>query len=81
MKPKILLPLMIVLMLSAFATHGQTSDTSRLLNRMTIPLSRDWTFREVGKPMWYPAMVPGCVHTDLLANKLIDDPFWRDNEK
>jgi beta-mannosidase len=25
--------------------------------------------------------VPGCVHTDLLANKLIDDPFYRDNEK
>jgi len=25
--------------------------------------------------------VPGCVHTDLLANKLIEDPFYRDNEK
>jgi len=49
--------------------------------KMTIPLNHNWTFREVGKPTWYPAMVPGCVHTDLLANKLIDDPFWRDNEK
>jgi beta-mannosidase len=30
---------------------------------------------------WHNATVPGCVHTDLLANKLIDDPFYRDNEK
>jgi beta-mannosidase len=40
-----------------------------------------WKFREVGKPDWYNATVPGCVHTDLLAKKLIDDPFYRDNEK
>jgi len=40
-----------------------------------------WQFREVGKTDWYNATVPGCVHTDLLANKLIDDPFYRDNEK
>ena len=40
-----------------------------------------WQFREVGKTDWYTATVPGCVHTDLLHNKLIDDPFYRDNEK
>ena len=40
-----------------------------------------WQFREAGKTDWYNATVPGCVHTDLLANKLIDDPFYRDNEK
>ncbi len=40
-----------------------------------------WQFREVGKTDWHNASVPGCVHTDLLANKLIDDPFYRDNEK
>ncbi len=40
-----------------------------------------WQFREVGKTDWYNATVPGCVHTDLLANKLIDDPFYRDDEK
>jgi len=27
-----------------------------------------------------PATVPGCVHTDLLAEGLIDDPFADDNE-
>ena len=40
-----------------------------------------WRFREAGKDKWYPASVPGCVHTDLLDNKLIDDPFYRDNEQ
>ena len=29
----------------------------------------------------FPATVPGTIHTDLLANGLIPDPFWRDNEK
>ncbi|MGW8266996.1 MAG: glycosyl hydrolase 2 galactose-binding domain-containing protein, partial [Longimicrobiales bacterium] len=28
----------------------------------------------------FPATVPGTVHTDLLSNGLIPDPFWRDNE-
>ena len=48
---------------------------------MVIPIKTAWQFREVGKEQWYPASVPGSVHTDLLANKLIDDPFYRDNEK
>ena len=27
------------------------------------------------------ATVPGTVHTDLMDNKLIDDPFYRLNER
>src|SRR5258706_391134 len=46
-----------------------------------IVLDNGWRFHEAGKPDWHPATVPGCVHTDLLANKLIEDPFYRDNEK
>jgi beta-mannosidase len=46
-----------------------------------MPINAGWQFREVGKTDWYNAAVPGCVHTDLLANKLIEDPFYRDNEK
>ena len=46
-----------------------------------MPLLTGWQFREAGKDNWYSASVPGCVHTDLLNNKLIDDPFYRDNEK
>jgi beta-mannosidase len=29
---------------------------------------------------WLPALVPGTVHTDLLAQKIIPDPFYRMNE-
>lgn len=29
---------------------------------------------------WLPATVPGTVQTDLLAVKLVPDPYWRDDE-
>jgi beta-mannosidase len=29
---------------------------------------------------WYKASVPGTIHTDLINNKLIPDPFYSDNE-
>lgn len=29
----------------------------------------------------YDAHVPGCIHTDLVRNGVIDDPYFRDNEK
>jgi len=49
-------------------------------------LHSDWQFRAVGNTdnpdvkQWHPAQVPGVVHTDLLRNGLIPDPFDRDNE-
>ncbi|MEZ5306267.1 MAG: glycoside hydrolase family 2 protein [Pyrinomonadaceae bacterium] len=44
-------------------------------------LDSGWEFRETGTESWMPASVPGTVHTDLLNNKKIEDPFYRDNEK
>jgi len=49
-------------------------------------LNAGWQFRAVGTTeklelqQWHPAQVPGVVHTDLLRNNLIPDPFDRDNE-
>lgn len=40
-----------------------------------------WTFRQARGTNWYPATVPGVVHTDLLNNGLIEDPFYRLNER
>lgn len=40
-----------------------------------------WKFRKAGNKKWYSAAVPGTVHTDLLKNKLIPDPFFGNNEK
>jgi len=42
--------------------------------------SSSWKFRDCSGTAWLPAMVPGCVHTDLLAAKAIPDPFWGTNE-
>ncbi len=46
-----------------------------------IVLKDNWQFRQQGTAKWNNATVPGEVHTDLLNNKLIPDPFYRDNEK
>ncbi|WP_102796380.1 beta-mannosidase [Bowmanella denitrificans] len=45
-----------------------------------LDLCGDWQFRQASSEQWLPATVPGCNFTDLLANGLIDDPFYRDNE-
>ncbi len=52
----------------------------------TLVLDHGWQFRQtsagggVSDRDWLPATVPGDVHLDLLANKRIPDPFYRDNE-
>ena len=38
----------------------------------------DWEFQYQGQ--WYPAFVPGYIHTDLMDNKLIPNPFYGCNE-
>lgn len=47
----------------------------------SLKLTAGWQFREQDDAAWHPAKVPGEVHLDLLANKMIPDPFYRDNEK
>ena len=39
-----------------------------------------WEFRSVSDTIWKPAKIPGTVHTDLLSNGEIEDPFYRLNE-
>ncbi|HEX7317292.1 MAG TPA: glycoside hydrolase family 2 protein [Pyrinomonadaceae bacterium] len=65
-----------LLLLAAQFTQAQT----RTAGKTTIGLNSGWMFRQVGKEEWHRANVPGSVHTDLLANRLIEDPFHRDNE-
>ncbi len=54
-------------------------------------LHKNWTFKlassngadvpaNIKSNKKYSATVPGTIHTDLAANKLIDDPFYADNE-
>jgi len=54
--------------------------------RTDTEIDQGWEFRQLAPPAnntdgrWRPAQVPGDVHLDLLRNKLIPDPFYRDNE-
>ena len=56
--------------------RGQEALTSKF----SLCLNGEWEFRQKGHDTWLPAQVPGCNFSDLLANKQIDDPFYRDEE-
>lgn len=75
---------LLVLSCVVFSTAiGQSQSTVR---SQEIPLNSGWEFRQVphsesaNSTVWRPAQVPGNVHLDLLRNKLIPDPYYRDNE-
>ncbi len=62
-----------LLILSVLVCHTCQAQKS-------FSLDKGWEFRKAGTDKWYKAEVPGTIHTDLLANDLIPDPFYRDNE-
>ena len=61
----------LLLLIQASVSIGQTK---------VIELNRDWKFKDADSSRWLKATVPGTIHTDLLHNKRIPDPFYRDNE-
>jgi beta-mannosidase len=69
--------LLILILTFAVAANAQSVSAART----KISLDSNWKFREYNKGEWLPATVPGCVHTDLLSNEKIEDPYYRDNEK
>lgn len=46
-----------------------------------ISLDDGWQFRQARLSNWHSATVPGTVQTDLMACHLLDDPFFRLNER
>ena len=44
-------------------------------------LHEGWQFKQARGTNWFNATVPGVVHTDLMANEIIEDPFFRLNER
>ena len=66
-----------VLFILASLFACKSEDTELMLIQ---EINKGWQFTENGKEDWLPAQVPGCVHTDLLANNKIEDPFFRLNE-
>jgi beta-mannosidase len=72
----------LLLSISCGSENESNKDSMKLVE--TVELKDNWQFRKKepnGKAgTWYTAAVPGCVHTDLMANGLMEDPFYRDNE-
>ncbi len=80
MKPYSFVLLSIFILEICHMSHAKTSPPRPDAQPLVHYLHQHWMFREVGKTNWLPADVPGCVHTDLLSHKLIEDPYYRDNE-
>ena len=53
-------------------------------HKQTMLISKElvasWKFKKQSDKKWYPAEIPGVVHTDLLRNNLIPPPFYGTNE-
>src|SRR6266542_4417792 len=79
---KLLVTTLALLVLTCLNSQSQTRlRAENNMPKLKIAVQSGWQFREVGKDAWAQAIVPGSVHTDLLNNKLIEDPFYRDNEQ
>lgn len=48
---------------------------------LRMELNEGWQFRQARLSNWYPATVPGVVHTDLMDNGIIEAPYYRLNER
>ena len=83
MRHKTLIILLITMNLSLSTGLTMAQQASA---RTDTVIDQGWEFRQMASPpnsidgQWRPAQVPGDVHLDLLRNKLIPDPFYRDNE-
>ncbi|MGQ1908429.1 beta-mannosidase [Marinifilum sp. RC60d5] len=62
-------------------TFLSSCQPKEIQNMETRELNANWTYRQVNGSISGTATVPGTIHTDLLANKQIEDPFYRINEK
>ncbi|MCX6249111.1 MAG: glycoside hydrolase family 2 protein [Bacteroidetes bacterium] len=70
-------PITCIVILLLFSSHALFPQ--EIMKK--VDLGGKWKFRKAGTSQWMDAKVPGCVHTDLMKNGVIPDPFLRDNEK
>ena len=79
MSPRLILTLLLPLLLfMGCKTDKMPATHVQSLESKSGCISNNWQFQYQGQ--WYPATVPGNIHTDLLANNLIPDPFFGTNE-
>ena len=68
----------LIVIVHYFSASAQTVPTTTATQQ---EISSGWQFKQVRGNNWYPATVPGVVHTDLIDNEIIDDPYFRLNER
>lgn len=59
----------------------QACHTFESTNMIQKQISQNWIYKQVNGKIEGNANVPGTIHTDLLSNQHIEDPFYRMNEK
>lgn len=71
--------LIVLVLVISYLNPCKAQETSS--NMITKNIDTDWIFREIDSTITGKATVPGTIHTDLIANNFIEDPFYRTNEK
>jgi len=59
----------------------QAKSTEESFPAAQQEIKSGWQLKQARGNNWYPATVPGVVHTDLIHNGIIDDPYFRLNER
>jgi len=68
----------LLLLLGTVTACNKPTDSFNLQER---ELTENWLFQQVNGNLTGKAIVPGTIHTDLLNEGFIEDPFYRNNEK
>lgn len=68
--------LIIYIFIGVLNSYSQSED----IKDKVLIINKDWTFCETGKSEHYKATVPGTIHSDLINNGLIENPFYGKNE-
>ena len=66
-----------IVLIIAFTAGCRQNITPDMIRKN---LNTGWEFKNLTDKNWLPATVPGTIHTDLLNNKIINEPFFRDEE-
>jgi len=71
---------LLILSLAVFVNIQCLANPGKGLHQI-VNLNSNWVFTSKIYGQYYPASIPGSVHTDLLNNNLIADPFVGKNEQ
>jgi len=71
---------LVIIIVSVFVLFNACQQTDSETMKVSV-ISEGWTYQQVDGQYAGKATVPGTIHTDLLNNGQIEDPFYRTNEK